>query len=50
MERLGKTKTPNMIERERGVIEKFMDFLFRRDKNLYKGNSLDEQMKELEVG
>ena len=30
------------------TVEKFMDFLFRRDKNLYKGNSLDEQMKELE--
>tara|TARA_R100000988_G_C3970486_1_gene151207 strand:+ start:44 stop:1072 length:1029 start_codon:yes stop_codon:yes gene_type:complete len=50
MERLGKTKTPNMIKRERGIIERFMDFLFRRDKDLYKGNSIDDQMKALKVG
>ena len=50
MERLGKTKTPNMILRERGVVEKVLDFLLERDKDLYKGKSLDEQMKALKVG
>ena len=50
MERLGKTKTPNMILRERGVVEKVLDFLLKRDRDLYKGKSLDEQMEALKVG